>query len=107
MKFLKLTPFALMVACHPGIGPVVPQNSVERKMIGLLQKFDRWDENGDGNLDERELAPAKNFSTLTPAEIIAFYDTGKDGKISLREAQAGYARSDEARKIIEPRKRSQ
>jgi len=101
--FLKFTPFALLVACHPGIGPVVPQNHVERKMIGLLEKFDRWDLNGDGNLDRHELAPAKELTGLTPAEIIAFYDTGKDGKVSLSEAQAGYARSDEALEIIKAR----
>ncbi len=100
---LKLIPFALLMACNPGLGPVVPQNSVERKMIGLLEKFDRWDLDGDGTLDKRELAPAKKFSNLTPDEIIAFYDTGKDGKISLPEAQAGYARSEEAHEIIKSR----
>ncbi len=103
MHLLKLLPCALLLACHPGIGPVTPQNSTERKMIGLLEKFDRWDENGDGNLNKRELAPAQKFTKLTPTEIIAFYDTGKDGKISLPEAQAGYARSAEAQKIVAAR----
>lgn len=91
------------MACNPGIGPVTPQNQVERKMIGLLEKFDRWDENGDGTLDERELAPTKTTSKLTPAEIIDFYDTNNDSKISLPEAQAGYARSAEAKKIVDAR----
>jgi hypothetical protein len=103
MKFLKLSPIFLLMACNPGIGPVVPQNHVERKMIGLLEKFDRWDENGDGTLDKRELAPAQKLSGLTPAEIIDFYDTDKDVKISLREAQAGYARSAEAQQILKAR----
>lgn len=101
---LKLSPVLLMVACYPGIGPVTPQNHVERKMIGLLEKFDRWDEDGSGTLDQRELAPSQKESVLTIAEIIAFYDSNKDQKISLPEAQAGFARSDEAKKMVDARR---
>ena len=72
-------------------------------MIGLLQKFDRWDDNGDGYLDSRELSAGiatlkgkPQQVTYTAAEVIDFYDTNKDKKVSMMEAQAGYSRSDEA-----------
>ena len=69
-------------------------------MIGLLQKFDRWDYNGDGYLTASELKPAQKASGHKPAEILEFYDTNKDGRISLREAQAAYSRSSEAEQLI-------
>ena len=65
-------------------------------MIGLLQKFDRWDENGDGYLTEDELVKTKQLTGHTPAAVIAFYDTDGDGRISLKEAQNGLKRTDEA-----------
>jgi hypothetical protein len=84
-------------ACHSGLGPVVPKTPVERKMIGLLEKFDRWDYDGDGELDEKELAAGlKERGIKTSArDVIGFYDTNGNKKISLREAQAGYHRADE------------
>ncbi|MEO5712660.1 MAG: EF-hand domain-containing protein [Luteolibacter sp.] len=99
MKLLGLSLVIASVGCSSGPGPVVPKTRTERQMIGLLQKFDRWDEDGDGYLTASELKPVKKLGHK-PAEVIAFYDTNKDGKISLREAQAGYARSDEAEQII-------
>ena len=74
-------------------------------MIGLLQKFDRWDYNGDGELDAAELQHGINSLkgtplqvTYTAKEVITFYDTDHNGKVSLSEAQAGYSRSAEAEK---------
>lgn len=101
---IHLIPCAILCAsCSPGIGPVVPKTKVERQMIGLLEKFDRWDYNGDGLLDGKELghgiAGLKGSSrtvSYTAAEVIDFYDTNGDKKVSLKEAQAGYKRSDEA-----------
>jgi hypothetical protein len=105
---IRLLPFVLVAAlatsCSPGLGPVVPETPVERKMIGLLQKFDRWDDNGDGELDRQELATNLQGTPHNPDRVIAFYDTSGNGRISLREAQAGYARSGEAEKQIAARK---
>ena len=58
-------------------------------MIGLLEKFDRWDENGDGYLTEAELVRTEELTGHPPAKVIAFYDTDGDGRISLKEAQKG------------------
>ena len=90
-------------ACSSGPGPVVPQTPVERKMIGLLEKFDRWDDNGDGELDRAELAVGLAGTEHRPEGVIGFYDTNGNGTVSLREAQAGYARSAEAEAIVRQR----
>ena len=90
-------------ACSQGPGPVVPQTQTERKMIGLMQKFDLWDDNGDGQLDEAELEMGLKGMEHKPAAVIDFYDTNRNRKISLREAQAGYSRSDEAEQRIKAR----
>lgn len=82
-------------ACAPQPGPV------KRQMVGLLEKFDRWDYNGDGHLVASELKDAEHLSGLPVAEIIRFYDTGKDGRISFQEAQSGISRLDEARETVE------
>lgn len=68
-------------------------------MISLLEKFDRWDFNGDGFLSQSELKEAEKLSAFTPREIVEFYDVGGDGKISLREAQDGIKRLPEAREV--------
>ncbi len=67
-------------------------------MIGLLEKFDRYDLDGNGQLDSHELLAAQKSTGHPPAEIIAFYDQDKNGTISLREAQRGFSRIDEAEK---------
>lgn len=83
-----------LVSCASHPGPI------KRQMIGLLEKFDRWDYNGDGYLVASELKDAEQASGLPAAEIVEFYDTNKDNKISLREAKAGLSRVDEARKTV-------
>ena len=96
MKLL-LSVFSLgLAACSSGPGPVVPETRTERQMIGLLEKFDRWDENGNGELTLHELRHAKALSGQAPSKILKFYDVNENGGISLREAQAGYARADDA-----------
>ncbi len=82
-------------ACAPSPGPV------KRKMVGLLEKFDRWDYNGNGELSPSELKDAEILSGFSKAEIIEFYDTDGSGTISLAEAQAGMGRVDEARDMVE------
>jgi Ca2+-binding EF-hand superfamily protein len=69
-------------------------------MIGLLEKFDRWDYDGDGELDAKELAAGlkERGSKYSADYVIGFYDTNGNKKISLREAQAGYSRADQLSK---------
>lgn len=98
-----LIPVLLCGACSSGLGPVVPESPVERKMLGLLEKFDRWDDNGDGFLDDSELEMALKGTEHKPARVIDFYDTNGDRRISLREAQAGYHRANEAEVLIRER----
>lgn len=94
MKHIALLCTAGLLACAPHPG------AVKRQMIGLLEKFDRWDYNGDGQLVASELGDAEKLSGLPVPEIIGFYDTGKDGRISFGEAQAGISRLDEARETV-------
>jgi len=98
MKLLYALPLAtLFVSCGQGLGPVVPQVKVERQMLGLLGNFDLWDFNGDGQLDLRELDRGISKTTnYRASEVMDFYDTNRDGGISLKEAQDGYRRADEA-----------
>ena len=96
MKFLPVPLFLALVACVSKPGPVVPETRVEKQMIGLLEKFDRYDLDGNGQLDSKELLAGQKSTGHAPAEIIQFYDQDKNGTISLREAQRGYSRVDEA-----------
>ena len=69
-------------------------------MLGLMEKFDRWDDNGDGELTAREInagiASIKGTSkavTYKGADVVKYYDDDGDHSVSLREAQAGYHRT--------------
>ena len=55
MKFFNAFLIFGWVSCADRVGPVTPQTPVERQMLGLLEKFDRWDDNGDGELDAEEI----------------------------------------------------
>jgi Ca2+-binding EF-hand superfamily protein len=104
MKHLVLfTPAIFLSACSSAPGPVVPKTKVEKQMIGLMEKFDRWDDDGDGYLTANEIQDGIDSLKGKPQEVsyksaavLEFYDTNKDGRISLREAQAGYKRAAEA-----------
>ncbi len=109
MKHHILFLAAVSISCttQDNLGPVVPKTKIERQMIGLLEKFDRWDDDGDGQLDAAELN--HGIASLrgkpqqvdyTSKQVIDFYDVNNDGKISMREAQAGYQRSSEAEKRL-------
>ncbi len=95
---MKLLSLPLLVACTSC--STTPATPVERQMLGLLEKFDRWDENGDGELTEIELKPTEQVTGRPAREVISFYDTSGDGQISLKEAQKGLSRSDEAEAVL-------
>ena len=86
---------ALAVVCITHCAPQnerIPLTPVERQMLGLVEKFDRWDLNGDGRLTLDELDEASQISGYPAEEILKFYDLNGDGAITLREAQAAYSK---------------
>ena len=91
MRIAFLLPLAFVACAEDPQDPRV----VDRKMIGLQQKFDLLDTNGDGYLTKAELIAGYdelgvvNQTPETADALIKFYDFDKDGKISLREAQSG------------------
>jgi hypothetical protein len=82
----------LLAACQTD--PMDPK-VVDRKMIGLQQKFDLIDLDGDGYLTKQEIIGGfddlgvVNQTPETADAIIAFYDFDGDQRVSLREAQSG------------------
>ena len=96
MKFLYLSLTLAVVSCAKAPGPVTPVTPVQRQMIGLLEKFDRWDENGDGHLTEAEVNKAERITGYPPEKIVEFYVGNGDKRISLKEAQDGLTRFHEA-----------
>jgi Ca2+-binding EF-hand superfamily protein len=96
MKLMSLSLVVAFVSCAEGPGPVTPTTPVERQMIGLLQKFDRWDEDGDGYLTAKELGKTQQITGHPPEKVLAFYDTNHDRRVSLKEAQDALSRTDEA-----------
>lgn len=110
MKFRILAPVCLIAAsCSSGLGPVVPKTPIERQMIGLLEKFDRWDDDGSGDLDRSEIQAGIDSLkgkpqqvTYTADDVLGFYDTNRNGRITLAEAQAGYRRSRDAERFAQP-----
>lgn len=94
--FLSLVPLVFLSACsNSSSKPKYSVAETERKMMGLQQKFDLYDLNGDGYLTHDELtkgfiaAGIPDVTTEKVDKVIDFYDFNKDGKISLRETQAG------------------
>ena len=107
MKFPVLLPLITCVSCSSGPGPVIPETRTERQMLGLLEKFDRWDYDGNGELSQKEVQAGINGLKgktqevhYTSEGVMEFYDADKNGGITLREAQAGYRRADEVGKTI-------
>jgi hypothetical protein len=87
----------LLAACATGTGSAIPQTNSEKQMLGLMEKFDRWDYNGNSLLSTKEIEDGLNSLkgtsravTFTAADVVEFYDKNGDKSVSLREAQAGY-----------------
>ena len=90
----------LLAACASGPGSAIPENNSEKQMLGLMEKFDRWDYNGNGLLSSKEINDGLNTLKgtsravkFTAKEVVEFYDRNGDKAVSLREAQAGYRRT--------------
>ena len=85
-----LLPLLVMSSCVSRTDEVPP---IHRKMFGLVEKFDRFDTDGDGYLSRKELEAGVNSmgpDRLTKDQydrVMIVYDTNKDGKISLKEAK--------------------
>lgn len=101
-----LLPALLLTACGTSSGPTGSSGSAQEEMAAKLvtfqQRFDRYDDNGDGFLSRQEVAAglANDWGEeLTPDTvpfIFAFYDTNRDNRISLAEINAGYEAGPEA-----------
>lgn len=90
----------MITACSPGPGSAIPETRSEKQMLGLIEKFDRWDYNGDGELSFREintgvvgLEGSSRAVNYNAADVVKYYDQNGDKTVSLREAQAGYYRT--------------
>lgn len=91
------------------VGCSVPADSPQSRqlqMYGLVQKFDRFDYDGDGYLTRSEMKEGSaEAGSVSLAEedwgrVMKAYDTNRDGRISRREAQTGAERGPG---IFEPR----
>ena len=90
MKFLFPLPILFAACAHQD-----PHGEAAhgRKMMGLLEKFDRFDYDGNGSLTRKEIDLGLKEAAvvqLEPAEVDAMmkhYDVNKDGKITRWEAE--------------------
>ena len=92
ISHLLPVPTLWMTSCANPATDRLPESRIERQMIGLLEKFDRWDLDGSGKLTINELSEAERISGIPAQDILKFYDTDRDGAIALHEAQAAYQR---------------
>ena len=105
MKPLLLLATLLLASCaSDSPGPASPsaptsgstREDMERKLIGFQEKYDRFDYNGDGDLTPKEVSDGlatEQIEGITRADvpkIFAYYDTNRNGRISLREINAAY-----------------
>jgi hypothetical protein len=101
MKNLFPALLAIAIVSCSSSSPTDPE-VVGRKMIGLQQKFDLIDTDGDGYLTRSEIIAGfdqigvVDQSPETVDAIIDFYDFNKDGMLSLRETQSGAVTGPEA-----------
>lgn len=91
MKHLSL--LSLLLASCAFEDPDHGEAAHGRKMMGLLEKFDRFDYNGDGSLTRKEIDQGireAGVVGIEPAELDAMmkhYDVNKDGRITRWEAE--------------------
>jgi hypothetical protein len=99
-NLLSLLAICSVAACSSGTGDAIPETRSEKQMLGLMEKFDRWDYNGDGELSTKEISVGiaavtgtSKAVTYRAADVVKYYDKDGDKTVSLREAQAGYHRT--------------
>jgi Ca2+-binding EF-hand superfamily protein len=86
---LVLSALAVVSCVHPD--PHTPE-AHHRKRMALLEKFDRFDYNGNGKLTKAEIAQGVRESDVKGVDraeldsAMKFYDVNKDGSISRWEA---------------------
>jgi Ca2+-binding EF-hand superfamily protein len=96
---LSLALISLLIVSCGTPENIVPESPKERKMFAFLEKFDRFDYDGNGKLTKKEVRQGLKESDVpgvTDQEIdrgFAEFDTNKDGAISFREAQGGLRRA--------------
>ncbi len=99
---LSLSAFVaiFLTACVSNRDSTTPKSTPEKQMLGFIEKFDRWDYNGNGVLSTKEidegiasLQGTSRAVSYTAAEVVKFYDRNGDKSVSLREAQAKYSRA--------------
>jgi Ca2+-binding EF-hand superfamily protein len=88
----KLLPLALLLSACAYENPH-SEAAQGRKMMALLEKFDRWDYNADGKLTRAEILQGikeSDVEGVDEAEVdraIKFYDVNHDGAVSRWEAE--------------------
>ncbi|WP_193212533.1 EF-hand domain-containing protein [Luteolibacter marinus] len=90
MKYLPLLPFLFVACAHQD-----PHSEAAhgRKMMALLEKFDRYDYNADGYLTRAEIEQGVNETDVQGVNskeldaMMKHYDVTRDGKVSRWEAE--------------------
>jgi Ca2+-binding EF-hand superfamily protein len=102
MNYLLACLPLLLISCGTPDN-IVPENAQERRLFGLLEKFDRFDYNGDGSLTQKEVrlgvkeSGVKGVNEANIQHAFERCDDNKNGKISFAEAQAAMRREFEGR----------
>jgi len=99
MKYMLLLVPVFFASCHTGTpNNVVPETTHEKRVFSFLEKFDRFDYNGDGKLTKKEIwqgireMQIKNVTKERVDKWFAEFDTNHDGRITFAEAQGGMRR---------------
>jgi len=91
MKYLSLLPLLLVSCAFEDSSN--DEAAHGRKMMGLLEKFDRFDYDGNGSLTRREIEEGVREAGVVGIEqaeldaMMKHYDVNKDGKITRWEAE--------------------
>ncbi|WP_035612357.1 EF-hand domain-containing protein [Haloferula sp. BvORR071] len=94
MKYLSLSflPLLFLANCAPHQDPN-SEAAQGRKMMALLEKFDRFDYNGNGLLTRKEIEQGIKETGVQGVDakeldaVMKYYDVTKDGSISHWEAE--------------------